>query len=150
MGGRAAKAAKYLDDLCKAICRGLVNQQKYDRSHRVCTGGLSAGSLSSRLQSVNEGGAEHVKPPAGHVNIPWSERSKTITTFPEHWIDSKHEPEGAGRLLIVADDVEGKRSCGSLHTGFNVWEDTLRREMNTIIEKYSGCVECWDDVSNIS
>ena len=70
MGGRAAKAAKYPDDLRKAICRGLVNQQKYDRSHRVCTGGLSAGSLSSLLQSVNEGGENHVEPPDGHVNTP--------------------------------------------------------------------------------
>ena len=25
----------------------------------------------------------------------------------------------------------------------------MRREMNTIIEKYSGHVECWDDVSNV-
>ena len=100
MGGRAAKAAEHPDDLCKAICRGSVNQQKYDRSHGVCTGGLSAGSLSSLLQSVNEGGTHHVKPPLGHVNTPWSKPINTTIAFPEHWIDSKHEPEGTGRLFI--------------------------------------------------
>ena len=91
----------------------------------------------------------HVNPQVGHVNTPWSKPSKAIITSPERWIDSKHEPEGTGRLLIVTDDVEGKRSCGSFHTGFHIWEDTLRREMNTIIKKYSGYVECWDDVSNM-
>jgi hypothetical protein len=99
------------------------------------------------LQSATAGGERDVQRPAGHVNTPWSKPSKTIITFPEHWIDSKHEPEGTGRLLMVTDDVEGKRSCVSVHTGFNIGEDTLRREMKTIIEKYSGYVECWDDVS---
>ena len=36
-----------------------------------------------------------------------------------------------------------------LYSGFHVGEDTFRREMNTIIEKYSGYVECWGDVSNM-
>ena len=37
------------------------------------------------------------------------------------------------------------RGVAELHIG----EDTLRRETNTIIEKYSGYVECWEDVSNM-
>ena len=78
MGGRAAKAAEYPHDSCKPICRGIVDQQRYDRSRRVCTGGLNADSLSSLLQSVKEGAENHVKPPAGHVNAPWSNPSNII------------------------------------------------------------------------
>ena len=85
----------------------------------------------------------------GHANTPWSKPSQIITTIPELRIDSKHEPEGTGRLYIVTDYVEGKWSCGFCHTGFKDGEATLRCKMNTIIQKYSGYVECWDDVSNM-
>ena len=36
MGGRAAVAAEYPDELCNAFCRGIANQLKYDRTGRVC------------------------------------------------------------------------------------------------------------------
>ena len=35
VGGRAAKAAEYPDELCSAFCSGLAGQLAYDRSHRV-------------------------------------------------------------------------------------------------------------------
>ena len=142
-------AGKYLDDLCKAICCELANQQKYDRSHRVCTGGLDAGSPSLLLRSVNEGGEEHVQLPVGHADTPWSKPRKVIFAFCEHWVDSRHEAEGTGRLYIVTDNFEGTRSCGYVHTVFKDGEATLRRDLNTIIEQYSGCVECWDDVGSV-
>ena len=31
MGGRAAAAAEYPDDLCHAVCRGLVRQKQYEK-----------------------------------------------------------------------------------------------------------------------
>ena len=37
----------------------------------------------------------------------------------------------------------------AFHTGFNDGEATLRREMNTLIVKCSGYLECWDDVSSM-
>ena len=31
MGGRAVAAAEYADDLCHAVCRGLVRQRQYEK-----------------------------------------------------------------------------------------------------------------------
>ena len=49
MGGRASNAAEYPDVLCRAICRGLANQKKYDASGRVCTGNVDAETPSSLI-----------------------------------------------------------------------------------------------------
>ena len=35
MGGRAARAAEYPDELCEVFCRGIANQLMYDRTGRV-------------------------------------------------------------------------------------------------------------------
>ena len=52
MGGRASKAQEYPEDLCKAICRGLANQKRYDESGRVCTGNLDVEALSSLVETM--------------------------------------------------------------------------------------------------
>ena len=49
MGGRASKAAEYPDELCRAICRGLANQKRYDLSGKVCTGNLDYLSVASQF-----------------------------------------------------------------------------------------------------
>ena len=72
MGGRGAKAAEYPDALCKAICRGLANQKRYDASGKVCTGPVTANVLQSLMTMIQPG----------------------VSEFPEHWRDSKHEPDG--------------------------------------------------------
>ena len=41
MAGRAAAAQAYPDMLCEAICRGVVNQKKLEKSNIVTTGKLS-------------------------------------------------------------------------------------------------------------
>ena len=47
VSGRGKKAAEYPDKLCRAICRGLANQTRYDASSKVCTGGVSASASQS-------------------------------------------------------------------------------------------------------
>ena len=41
IGGRGAAAAIYPVKLCRAICRGIANQKRYDAAHRVCSGAMS-------------------------------------------------------------------------------------------------------------
>ena len=157
VGGRAAKAQEYPDKLCRAICRGLANQTRYDEGGKVCTGGVGINALMSLLSPVNVCGENHVKPPVGHVNIPHganpepsSGGSKTYLSselsFPPHWVDSKHEPDGTARTFIGTGD-KTTRSVGMLHSGVNDGAEALAREMSSLVEKYSGYVECWDDVS---
>ena len=54
VGGRAARAAEYPDLLCEAMCRGLVNQIRYDRSGRVCVSGIEqVGEFLSYMHVVD-------------------------------------------------------------------------------------------------
>ena len=39
------------------------------------------------------------------------------------------------------------RSIGMLHSGVNDGAGALEREMSSLVGKYSGYIECWDDVS---
>ena len=52
VGGRASKAQEYPDELCRAICRGLANQKRYDETGRVCTGRVGLDSLKAIVASV--------------------------------------------------------------------------------------------------
>ena len=72
VGGRAAKAAEYPDDLCEAFGRGLAGQIAYDRSHRVCTGVLSAPALRSLFSVVSDVCAEETAllNPVGGLSMP--------------------------------------------------------------------------------
>ena len=95
MRGRASKPAEYPDELCRAICRGIANQKRYDLSGRVCTG--SSDSIS-------------LKPLCGQEGF----------QFPEHGDYSKRKPDGTAHELLVIDapveKAEMDRSVGK-HTG---------------------------------
>ena len=52
MGGRAAAAQVYPDMLCKAICRGVVIQKKFDKSNTVTTGKLSYIGLKKFVRHI--------------------------------------------------------------------------------------------------
>ena len=110
MGGRGAKAAEYPDKLCRAICRGLANQKRYDASGKICSGPISSQSLRAFIGSV-DGGA-----------IPASSDE-----FPAHWTDKKHEPDGTAHRHIVVDGSVEEASVGQFTTGPNVGADLLRQ-----------------------
>ena len=108
VGGRAAKAQEYPDALCRAICRGLANQKRYDESGQVCSGKLGLNSLKSFLNTVNARGENHISNPlrTGH---PYPQRlepepscrgSNIYDSFPNHWRDDKHEEDGTERRSI--------------------------------------------------
>ena len=59
MDGGAKNASEYPDALCRAICRGLANQKKYDSSFRVCTGNLDAEALSSLVHADSVSSVSH-------------------------------------------------------------------------------------------
>ena len=81
MGGRASKAQEYTNELCHAICRGLANQKRYDRSGKVCSGIVAAETLKSMISLIAqrpEGGGE----------------------YPSHWKDEKHEADGTAHNFL--------------------------------------------------
>ena len=103
MGGRASKAAEYPDELCRAICRGLANQKRYDLSGKVCTGSLDSLSLMSLLEPID-------------------------SQFPAHWIDSKHEPEGTAHEFLATDTAVEEEALGAFKVGHNDGADLLKIE----------------------
>ena len=173
VAGRASKAQEYPDGLCKAICRGLANQKRYDESHQVSSGRMELSSLYAFVDSVTDidhsqkvekvmsvdnevpsGGRDNcIVKPGEYVNTmhgaypePASRGSKEYDEFPKHWIDDKHEPDGTARSFIVTPEGE-HRTVGMLFTGDNEGAQLLRQEMDSIVERHSGYVECWDDVT---
>ena len=121
-GGRASKEAGYPDELCRAICRGIANEKRYDLSGKVCTGSLDSLSLKSLLEPGT-------------------------FQFPAHWIDSMHAPEGSAHEFLATDTVVEEEALGAFRVGHNDGADLLRAEMSNLVAKYSGYVECRDDVS---
>ena len=62
--------------------------------------------------------------------------------FPEHSIDSTHGPDGTARELLVANAPVEEETLGAFKIGHNVDVDLLKAEMDSLVEKYSGYVEC--------
>ena len=54
VAGRAAAAQVYPDMLCEAICRGVVDQKKFDKLGMVTTGKLSSIGLKKFMRHVCE------------------------------------------------------------------------------------------------
>ena len=77
------------------------------------------------------------------------DRSKTNSThhFPSHWNDDKHEPDGTAKDMIIIGKCVDERRVGTFRTGVNEGAELLRLEMNSIVEKYGGVVDSWDDVT---
>ena len=163
MGGRAAKAAEYPDDLCAAMCRGLANQKRYDKSGRVCTGVIGAAALQSFVGIADNvlcrdnclvKPSERVIPPDDRMLDPSRCRGKRNDSFPDgfpsHWQDNKHEPDGTAReFLVTSKDVPEEKS-GYFRVGVNDGASALKAEMNVLTTKYDGSLESWDDVTGAS
>jgi hypothetical protein len=160
VGGRAAGAAEYPDGLCEAFCRGLAGQLAYDRAHRVCTGVIDKAALHSMLCVVDNARAEEtalsnpvdgltMSPTSGSRNLPGEEVKYTVSEFPPHWRDRKHEPDGTAHDTLAVE--EGQEAMpeernGYFRIGINDGEQMLKMEMNALMEKYDA-TESWDDVS---
>ena len=86
----SSKASEYPDGLCKAICRGLARQKKYDVSGRSCSSVFDKGQLMNLV--------------AGTKEIYKIEVDLDDKTFPAHWIDTKHEIDGADILHVGLRD----------------------------------------------
>ena len=127
VGGRAAGAAIYPEKLCVAICKGLVNQKKEQKSrmlqsHPMCSGRVS--SLSA-LCCEATGGLSSLDPsrPAGTLS--------PAGDWPAHWKDYTDEFDGH------AMNVEGKDRTG---------ENILASELSTLYVQH-GIEYATDDVS---
>ena len=95
VGGRAAGAQVYPQALCEAICKGVSEQKRKDRLHRVSTGKMSDGELKKvvghlcSLQSISSLNMRKIlstKIVDGHT--------KPVGDYPEHWVDDWHEQDG--------------------------------------------------------
>ena len=54
MGGRAAAAAEYPDDLCHAVCRGLVRQKQYEKESSITLPRRGRSELKHMLKRLTE------------------------------------------------------------------------------------------------
>ena len=172
MGGSASHAQEYPDELCKAICRGLANQLKYNRSGRVCVNAMTSGDFNSFVEIAvdsptppklmcSEIGVLHsvdgLVPDqmlASHrPDEPFSRgRNKTNpiqpSRFPSHWTDEKHGPDGTARSHLVTDDVRTQDSDAYFSVRVNDGANILDQELNSILERQFGDAYCWDVVTN--
>ena len=92
-------------------------RRRYDLSGKVCSGNPDYLSLMSLLEPVD-------------------------SQFPTHWIDNKHEPEGTAHEFLVIDSAAEEEALGVFKVGHNDGADLLRIEMSSLVEKFSGYVEC--------
>ena len=54
MGGRAAAASEYPDDLCHAVCRGLVRQKQYEKELCIVLPKRGRNELNHMLKRFTE------------------------------------------------------------------------------------------------
>ena len=100
---------------------GLANQKRYDLSGKVCTGSLDSLSLKSLLEPDS-------------------------SQFPAHSIDCRHEAEGTAHEFLVTGTAVEEKTLEAFRVGHDDGADLLKAEMSSLVEKYSGYIECWDDV----
>ena len=55
MGGKAAAAAEYPADLCRAICRGLMRQKRYDQEQLAASVRQGRGELKRLIAVITKG-----------------------------------------------------------------------------------------------
>ena len=55
MGGKAAAAAQYPPDLCRAMCRGLVRQKQYENVQLAASTRSGRGELKSLIKKMMKG-----------------------------------------------------------------------------------------------
>ena len=84
VGGRASKASEYPDGLCRAICRGLARQKKYDVSGKSCSSVVDKGQLMNPVGKIKK--------------IDKIEDDPDDKRFQAHWIDTRHEVDGTDTM----------------------------------------------------
>ena len=67
--------------------------------------------------------------------------------FPKLLIDKRHESYGTAHELPVIDAPVKEESLGVFRVGHNTGAELLKAEMDSLVKKYSGYVECLGDVS---
>ena len=123
MGGRAAAAQVYPDELCEAILRGVVNQKKADAQGLVSTGIMSGSQARSFIGSLGFSMGSNVVEAAG--------MTRPIGKWPESWCDPVHEANGG-------NDKFGSRPQRGI--------EILKGELDSLIIK-DGIAVAKDDVT---
>ena len=120
VGGRAAAAAEYTPQLCRAICRGYARQRRYDSSGMVGGQGFGRGELKSLVRKLLKITGTVEKVEGKHDNDRYDnnnnnnnnvDSSEHVYSHPDqkdgvagserHWTDCKHEPDGTDPTHIV-------------------------------------------------
>jgi len=133
VAGRVSAAQVYPDMLCEAICRGVVNQKKFDKSNLVITGKLSYMGLKKFVRHVCELQGSSTDLVEKILSTSLSEGVRRPTgNYPQNWVDDWHEEYGG-------NDHHGVRP--------QVGVTLLQKEMDGLSFK-SGYEVAWDDVTN--
>ena len=126
VGGRAAGAQVYPDDLCCAILRGVVRQKAADaKESRITVPPMSPGQISSFISSLG-------KFEVGSVRKV-SDKRMPIGCWPSHWMDDMHEADGGS-------DTVGPRPQRGI--------EILQHELDMISWK-NGIAYARDDVTGV-
>ncbi len=133
VGGRATAAQVYPDMLCEAICRGVVNQKKFDKSNTVTTSKLSYIGLKKFVRHICDLQGSSANTVEQILSTSLSEGIRRPTgDYPQNWVDYWHEEDGD-------DDHRGVRP--------QVGVTLLKKEMDGLSFK-NGYEMAWDDVTN--
>ena len=136
VGGRASKASEYPDGLCRANCRGLARQKKYDVRGKSCSSVDNKGQLMNLVGKTKE--------------IDKIEDDPDDRTFPAHSIDTKHEVDGTDtmqfEISVSAFETDGDdpraydedKMNYYVHTGPNTGAEILSGEMREIARRPTG------------
>ena len=132
VGGRAAGAAIYPQELCEAICRG-IRRQKTQNKSRVSTGRMSAEGMLSLLSDMTQLTQKGIS----SINQILSTTTKggssgPVGDYPNWWIDTWHDEDGGC-------DERGLRPQNGV--------TLLKQEMDGLTCK-NGYETAWDDVTN--
>ena len=126
VGGRAAGAQVYPDELCMAILRGVVRQKAADnKASKISVPPMTAGQISSFIGSLSNLEIGSVREFVGST--------KPIGPWPEHWEDCMHEPDGGL-------DVVGPRPQRGI--------ELLRSELDALVMR-DGLTYAKDDVTGV-
>ena len=129
MGGRAGKAQEYTYTLCRAMCRCLRRQKKYDRSGKVSTDPLGRAQLSSLVRQLRQWQDDRIPEVApspvfalssvgallreliggrtisgGKPEVE-SSGDLDIHELPEHWKDEQHKPTGTAPCHLEVSEA---------------------------------------------
>ena len=117
MGGRAAAAQEYPQELCRAVCKGLAAQKRYDLSTRFSTTPMSSlasvefsrvccQAAADERESCDDNVSSLCTKIAGDQSVWLAPIIKPVGVYPGHWNDGVHDCDGHG-IKDRADDDKG-------------------------------------------